>query len=622
MTAPTTAALEARLAEASAPNGNAVAHVDALVDLAWHLRMREVRRAHELAAKARELAQEHEYTLGQARATRTMLMTMVDSPDLQQALTLAEEAKQLFDEADDPGGRAGSRDFLASIHEHLGNLNAGLDYALDALEIARELGDPVRQGYALSSVGGILAQSGEVDAAIDRLTEALSLFEQVEDPGGVCAICTRLSRVHRENNNLDEAFGFAERARVGARAASNNAGEWGATTAMAEVEESRGRLDEAERLYRLAFNCLPTASSYDVLGSETHVSLARLYIKTGRLDEAETELKHAVPRVENNPLTIVTEAEMQETFADLYERLERFFDALTHLRKAKALRERIAQQDTQNKLAQLEARAAIDAAQKDAEIHRLRFVELHEAQAKLVEAEKMALMGKLAAGTAHELNTPLGVLRSHVGLVASATERLLEAAGAARKEPRLAKLAAALADGRVASESAIDRIAAIATRLLRFTQLDQAKRRPFDLAESFESTLRLVEPPVADRITFERRLQPVPTIDGWPQDVNFALMTILENAVEAIDTTGTIVVEASVDDDGILARISDSGRGMTAEQVDHLFDVGWSEGGPRTKMRLGLLAAHATMQQHEGHIHVISKVGQGTTITLWWPLSK
>jgi C4-dicarboxylate-specific signal transduction histidine kinase len=113
------------------------------------------------------------------------------------------------------------------------------------------------------------------------------------------------------------------------------------------------------------------------------------------------------------------------------------------------------------------------AAQQEAQIHRLKFVELSQMQAQLVEAEKMAQLGTLAAGTAHELNSPLGVLRSNLGLFAKAAERRSALAAPDRALPaETEKLVAALHACQATSEEAIARLATIAERFKRFTQLD------------------------------------------------------------------------------------------------------------------------------------------------------
>lgn len=628
--------LEARLAAVDA-GADPIARIDARTALAWELRFRERDRAHALATEARLLAQEHGYALGRARAARVLAMTVREATELSTVVALAEEAKQYFDEAEDLAGRAGSRDFLASIHEHLGDFARGLELALEALGLARELGDPVRQGYALSSVGGILAASGEVDSAVERLMEALKLFEGVQNLDGVGVILSRLSKVFISAGRHDEALKYAARclelSEQGER--PDVLLQASALTVMAEIAEKRDEPAEAERLYRASIDVMQEPMR-NLVGVEAQVSLGRLLmrqssVKQGALAEAEFELRDVLARVEGKAVSIVAEASAHEALAELLESQGRVAEAISHLRRGVALREQIAGRETRTKLAQLEARAALETARKDAEIHKLRFVELHGLQSKLLEAEKLALLGRLAAGTAHELNTPLGVLRSNAQLSETITQRLtalihelleLVKDGEARSAS-VAKLVAGLEASRATTNQAMERIFSIVQNFRRFAQLDEAARRSFDVREGLESALALLGPAVPERVRIERHFAEVTQIECWPRELNQAFLTILQNAVQAIAGPGTVRVE--VEQEGaqgraqVLVRISDTGRGMSEEDALHLFDVTWSNEGPRAKMRFGLAAASATVRHHGGTIDVMSALGRGTSVTIRLP---
>jgi signal transduction histidine kinase len=609
--------LEARLA--STPVTDPVARVDALNALAWALRSGDVPRAHELAKEARTKAIEADYVLGQARAARTMAMTFHDTSQLGTVFALAEEARRSFDRAGDAAGRAASRDFLSSLHEFIGDLSTAMELALDALSIAREIDDPIRQGYALSSVGGILAASGEYEPAIERLEQALRLFESVADQEGVGTILSRLSEVLKNADRHDEALTAAAACR---RLGEEEDNEWLQATAllvMAELEERRQNFECAERLLRSAWEATRSPPVRSILGSRAQVELGRVLIQRQAWDEAEVVLQEALARIEKDGWSLATEATARETLADLCEAQGRLADAIAQLRRSHAVREQLAQRDTRNKLTQVEVRASVEAAKKDAEIHKLKFVELRAMQAKLVEAEKMALLGQLAAGTGHELNTPLGVLRSNAELSARIVDRLVAMADGDRG-PEAARLAAALSTCRDTSRQAMERIRDIADSFKRFTQLDQAERRWFDLREGLDAALSILSPTVPDRIRLERRLGEVPAIDAWPRELNHAFLTVLRNAVQAIDGEGVVMAETEATAEEVRVRIRDTGRGMPAERVERLFDVAWTEEGQRTRMRLGLSAAYATVQKHGGTIDVDSQPGQGTTVTFRFPV--
>lgn len=615
MTEPSIEALEAQLASLS--GDDPVARIDALNALAWANRFVDSKRAHGVASEARTLAVEHGYTLGQARAARTLAMAVFDEDGLRTILPMGEEAKRLFDEAGDPAGRAASRDFLASIYEYIGDQSRAMDLALDALSIAREHGDPVRQGYALSNIGGILAESGEREVGIERLEEALRLFEGASHPAGIMAIADRLAGVLIDAQRHDEALHYAQMCHDHAERAGDAQQRLSALTFMGQLAEQQGDDARAEALYRDALaSPFRTPFTRDVVATTTQVALAKLLTRRGALDDAEAELVDAIGRIQN-PISALTAASAHQAYAELCEKRGDLARTIEHLRTAQAHEQRMARQEAHHKLAQVEARAAFDAASKDAEIHRLRFVELREMHAKLVESEKMALLGKLAAGTAHEINTPLGVLRSNAELAEKASERLAALIAESPVADRASKLAGVLASSRAANREALARIEALAQSLARFSQLDHADKRAFDVREGLDSALTLLEP-TAPEVTFERRFDEVPRIEAWPRELNHAFLTVLQNAAESIDGAGRVFVETRTAGDTLEVRIRDSGRGMTEAELAQLFDVAWSEDG--TSMRLGLSAAYATMQKHGGTLTAESAPGGGTLVTFRFPL--
>jgi tetratricopeptide (TPR) repeat protein len=249
-----------------------------------------------------------------------------------------------------------------------------------------------------------LAASGEVDAAVERLKEAFQLFESAQDPRGVSAICSRLSKVFKNAGRSEEALTYAEMLRDAADPQDERS-HFAALTVMADLESERGHLAEAERLYRAALDRVTRGVARSVVGAETQIALGRLLIKQGAFTDAEFELNDALGRVEDVSIQIVAEAAAHEALAELCECQGKLSKSIEHLRKAQALRERISQQDARNKLAQVEVRAAMEAAKKDAEIHKLRFVELHGQRSRrrvsMVEGPQLGnyqLLERLASG--------------------------------------------------------------------------------------------------------------------------------------------------------------------------------------------------------------------------------
>ncbi len=610
------AALEARVEETGGGRASEREHIDALNDLAFELRFQQVSRASDLASQARERAIAAGYKRGQAYAARTMAMTSVAQQGMRVPFELLEEAKRLFDEEGDDAGRAGARDGLATVYEVMGDFPAALSCALEALEIARAIGDPARQGYALSSAGGILAATGDVDGGVERLREGLELFEGAGHLTGIGRICMRLSSVLNGAGRPEQAWAYATRCLEVGRQADNRFLVADGLGAQGEAALLRGDSEQAEALLRQAMEAFPPEAR-ESFSYRTQLRLGDLLLQRGALQEAEQELRDALTRIDVLGVSPADAASAHELLSQVREQQGALAEALAHSREVQRLREEAAQLEARDRVAQVEARAEIEAAKKDAEIHRLRFVELHAMQSQLVEAEKMALLGKLAAGTAHELNNPLGALRGSLGVLQSAVERL----AAAGEGERGARIQRAVGASLQTSEQAIARIAEIVESFKRFTQLDQAEERRFNVVEGLEAALALIEPTVPEGVTLERQLRPVPDIHGGPRELNHAFMTILQNAVQAIDGPGSVRVATAHADGRVLVRISDTGRGMDAQELAALFDVGFSESGARTKMRLGLSAAYAAVKAHGGTLEYESEPGAGTVATVGVPVT-
>lgn len=614
------AQLEARVRESEAAEVPPATRMAALNELAWALRLSDIPRARELAAEARELAIRHGERLSQARAARTMAMTTIETGRIRDVFALAEESRDLFDAEGDRAGSAGSRDFLATLYEFIGDHSAGLDHALDALSIARELGDPVRQGYALSSVGGILGALGDVDRAFARLEEALALFEQVDDPMGIGRICGRLSVLARDNRRVDEALAYAQRAYDVARTQNNAFALAGALALLGELKGEFGDPIEAEQLLREAIATFPNAARGG-FGTRAQVSLGRLLSNRRAFAEAETALSDALQRILAFGLAPSDAAAAHEALAELSERQGHQDRAIEHLREALRQRELASQSEMRQRLTHMEMREEMKAAKKDAEIHRLRFVELRDMHLKLVEAEKMAALGTMAAGTAHELNSPLGVLRSNYAVGVRAARRLAElAAQAGADAGEVRRLLDAVLACEETSDAAFTRMSSVAETFQRFTDLDRSERRHVDLAECMDAALSLLEPNLPSGVRIERAYAGVPHIDGWPRQLNQAFMTVLLNACEAIDGEGLVAVSIAQEGAQVVARVRDTGRGMSPQTVAHLFDVGFQERDARVRMRFGLSATYATVRRHGGTIDVQSTQGEGTTVTFAFPV--
>lgn len=245
--------------------------------------------------------------------------------------------------------------------------------------------------------------------------------------------------------------------------------------------------------------------------------------------------------------------------------------------------------------------------------------------AEAVNAARLATLGMLLAGVAHEVNTPLGALASNHNVLKRALEKLQDIlADEVVDESELVevrRIVRALAGIMRVNDLAIERVVGLVASLRSFGRLDRSQMDRVDLHEGIDTTLTLLRHRLEDRIVVRREFAPLPPVECFPQQINQVFMNLLMNAVQAIEGPGEITI-ATRDPGGseVEIRIRDSGAGMDPETLQRIFDPGFTTKDRRVGMGMGLLISRQIMDRHGGRIEVASEPGAGTTFTLRLPL--
>lgn len=255
----------------------------------------------------------------------------------------------------------------------------------------------------------------------------------------------------------------------------------------------------------------------------------------------------------------------------------------------------------------------------------MRTRELRQKQSQLVQAEKMASLGNLVAGVAHEINTPLGALKSNNDLFIRSVKRLKSAIEDCQdlhltENTTIATLFENIEQLNAVNETAAYRIIDIVNSLRNFARLDQADKDLVDIHEGIENTLTLVHHRLKNRIDVRKKFGELPKINCFPNQLNQVFMNILVNASQAIEGTGTIHITTERIDDKIAVTFTDSGKGIPEEQLKRIFDPGFTTKGAGVGTGLGLSIVHQIIESHRGTIEVTSTVGKGTTFRIVLPI--
>lgn len=266
-------------------------------------------------------------------------------------------------------------------------------------------------------------------------------------------------------------------------------------------------------------------------------------------------------------------------------------------------------------------------------------------ESQLLQSEKMASIGQLAAGVAHEINNPMGFIYSNLGTLSGYIEDLsqllkkyetleqsvqegkldmassnLDALTAEKERIDLAYLMDDIGDLITESLDGADRVRKIVLNLKEFSHVGRAEKMPSDLNAGLESTLNIVRNELKYKTTIEKELGDIPLVPCFMQEINQVFMNLLVNAGQAIADQGTIHIRTYREEDWICVRVTDSGKGMSPEVQKRIFEPFFTTKRVGEGTGLGLsMAYQIIVEKHGGQLLVESTEGQGTTFTVRLP---
>jgi two-component system NtrC family sensor kinase len=249
------------------------------------------------------------------------------------------------------------------------------------------------------------------------------------------------------------------------------------------------------------------------------------------------------------------------------------------------------------------------------------WAQLEEASHKLEEAHKMAALGRLTAGVAHEINTPVGSILSNNEVILRSLEALKKFLPEGPGSERAQKIVATLANLASVDKIACERILAVVRSVKTFARVDEGDRRKIDLNELLKDTLKLASCEYRRRIELVTDFGDLPPIECHPQLLYQAFLNVVVNGAQAIEGEGKITVTTRLEDSMIHVAIADSGRGIKPENREKLFASGFTTKAVGVGTGLGLkITREIVVDVHGGTIDFESTLGAGTTFHVRLPL--
>jgi signal transduction histidine kinase/ligand-binding sensor domain-containing protein len=268
--------------------------------------------------------------------------------------------------------------------------------------------------------------------------------------------------------------------------------------------------------------------------------------------------------------------------------------------------------------------------------------QLAGAQSQLIQSEKMASVGQLAAGVAHEINNPMGyvkanlcALKRYMGNVYSVLDgyALLEQAlpvdhpdridmTALKSRVELDYLRQDVPQLLEEADEGVARVQKIVHDLRDFSRLDEHEWLWADLHQGLESTLSIVAHEIKYKAELVREYGELPSIECLPSQLNQVFLNLLVNAAQAIDGRGRITIRTGVDADGVWVQVADTGQGIAAAHLGRVFEPFFTTKPVGSGTGLGLSVSYGIVRTHGGTIEVASEWGVGTQFTVHLPIRR
>ena len=263
---------------------------------------------------------------------------------------------------------------------------------------------------------------------------------------------------------------------------------------------------------------------------------------------------------------------------------------------------------------------------------------LEDAHNQLLQSEKMASIGQLAAGVAHEINNPIGYVNSNLGALRQYVQNLLRLVSAyeqheaeltsesrsalatLKQEIDIVYLREDVTDLLTESLGGLQRVKRIVQDLKDFSHISDSEMQWANVQDGLESTLNVVWNELKYKAEVIKDYGSLPEVECIPSQINQVFMNLLVNAAQAITEHGTITLRTRQDGENVCIEVTDTGSGIPPDIIKRIFDPFFTTKPVGTGTGLGLSITHGIIRKHNGRIEVASEPGKGTTFRITLPI--
>jgi len=665
--------------------------IDQLNEQAWNTRVNDSPKSFEISKESVALARSINYKKGLAHGLKSLAFCFVRVAKNEEAFPLLAEALPLLESLNDLEGQAVVNGYLAIVQRNRGDIGASLELSFKALELSQKTGFRENEGTDLYQIGVTYRHLGNFEKALDYLYKSLSIYRENKNLLFQSYPINVIGSIYFENGDYAKALEYFEEGLAGRRAAQDKLGEAGSLDNMGLTHLKLGNYPEAINYCQQSFAIAENTGDKRTQ-SNALLHLAEIYKQTGDIKkatrfskesldikkligdkrrEAETLLFLAdlhkivsgdskVLELLNNALKISEDLKMLDLLSqsrlhlsEYYKHRGNYKEALMHLDLHISLEKEFHKNAIAQKVSNLEithraeeTRKEADAIrQKNEELTRLNqeieaqkkkliatLADLKATQAQLIQSEKMASLGELTAGIAHEIQNPLNFVNNFSDVNQELLAELKDEIGKGNLDE-----VKAIASNVIENEHKINlhgkRADSIVKGMLQHSRTSSGQKELTDINKLADEYVRLAYHGFrAKEKSFNAKLESgfdprIERINIVQQDIGRAILNLVNNAFYAVSQKQnidgyepTVTVTTSKVDDRVLISVGDNGNGIPQNLVDKIFQPFFTTKPTGQGTGLGLSLAYDIVKAHGGDLKVETKEEAGSEFIISLPI--
>ncbi len=670
--------------------------IDKLNEQAWQIRVNDSTRAHVLSKEAIALAEGINYNKGKAEGYRTFAFSLIRLSKHDEALEYLKKALPLFESLNDLDGQAFVNGYFGIIERSLGNYASSLEFLFKFSALAQQTGNKEGQSLSYYHIGATYKYLGDYEKALSYLLEGLSIGQSIHSLKSETGSLKLIGQIYFENEDYSNALNynlqslkllqntgdkwseagcldnigtiylkqcdfqkameFCEQSLAMTRSVDDKKGEANSLFHLAEIKY-------VQHVYTLALdNAKQSLKIREEIGdkkgqAEVWLFLADIFIPDMNSKEpAEEQLKML-----NTALVLGKETgaldmllKIHSSFYKVLKQLGQYEEALEHLELSNATEKEIHSKSFKQKILNLEITHKVEQSKKEAEIYRLRNVELanlyeeskrqkeeiqttltelRSTQSQLIQSEKMASLGELTAGIAHEIQNPLNFVNNFSEVNSELADELEQEANRGNLD-EVRSIARNIKENEQKINHHGRRADAIVKGMLQHSRTSTGLKEPTDINALTDEYFRLAYHGLrAKDKSFSAKFQTdfdstIGKVNIIPQDIGRAILNLINNSFYAVfeksklrvtNYEPKVTVSTKRLNGKVEIRVADNGNGIPKHIVDKIFQPFFTTKPTGQGTGLGLSLAYDILKAHGGEIKVNTREGEGSEFAMFLP---